>query len=155
MKPPDLSTVVPSIRIKGEDQEETAELKRMFEEAKRYLLSFHWCGGIDESYMGIGVGGVIGVFLFKIRPTQDDIDEWLWVIVGDVPPAYITALYASDPDEALKGYLNEMTKWAEAAKRNSSVDDLIPVNVPPTPENAKLLESRLELLKEELLSDSE
>lgn len=46
--------------MKGESAEETHLLKQMFEEAKKYLGSFSWCKGIDGSYFGLGVGGVIG-----------------------------------------------------------------------------------------------
>ena len=155
MKTPDLSIVVAERDIQGEDPQETQHLQQLLAEAKTYLGSFRWCKSIQESYCGIGAPGIIGVFLFRIEPAMKDIDEWLWVIVGDVPSAYITAQYATTPTEALEGYIGEMTEWVKAAMEGKSVKELIPVNVDPTQENAKMLESRLELLGQYLVEESE
>jgi hypothetical protein len=73
----DLSRVLPIDRIKGEDDEETAQLREMLSEASSYATSFSWCTGIKESYMGIGIGKVVAVFLFKIQPAREDVDEWI------------------------------------------------------------------------------
>ena len=54
-------------------------------------------------------------------------------------------------DQPLEGYVELMSEWVEAATNSQPVDDLIPVNVAPTPENAKLLESRLAFLNKEIL----
>ena len=51
----------------GEDEEDTQLFSNMYVEASKYLRSFEWCGEIQESYHGLGVGGVVGVFLFKIE----------------------------------------------------------------------------------------
>jgi hypothetical protein len=52
------------------------------------------------------------------------------------------------PSLALQGYIEEMSKWVKLAKKGQSSSKVIPVNVPATPENAMLLESRLEAIKE-------
>jgi hypothetical protein len=155
MKTPDLSTVVTESDIKGEDPQETQQLQQLLAEAKMYLGSFRWCKSIQEAYCGMGVPGVIGVFLFRIEPAMKDVDEWLWVVVGDVPSAYITAHYATTATEALEVYIAEMTEWVKAAKEGRSVKELIPVNVEPTQENAAMLESRLKLLSQYLVEESE
>ena len=46
-----------------------------------------------------------------------------------------------------------LRKNDDVSKKGGSVEKLIPVNVPPTPENAKRLESRLSILDKEILSN--
>jgi len=48
--------------------------------------------------------------------------------------------------------MRAMQDWVEAAKAGRSVENLIPINVPPTPENAARIESRLRFLDKEILS---
>ena len=147
MRKPDVSLLAAENEIEGDNPSETKELLQLLEEAKNYLGSFRWCSGILESYCGIAAPGVFGVFLFGIEPATDNVDDWLWVVVGDLPPAYITAENANTPHEALEGYIYEMKRWASAVEEGASTEELIPVNVPPTKENASMLKSRLRLLE--------
>lgn len=149
--PVDLSKVVPTATMTGEAEDETGLLREMRDEAVRYVTSFGWCRLIVDSYFGLGVGGVVAVFLFRIEPGED-VDEWVWVIVGDVPPAYITVEDAPNPATALDAYIGAMQEWVDAARAGGSVADLIPVNVPPTVENAERLGRRLRFIDEEILS---
>jgi hypothetical protein len=148
----DLRKVVPAAQLKGEDEEDTHLLQKMLAEAERYLRSFSWCGGVREAYLGIGVGGIVGIFLFRIRPTSDHAGEWVWVVVGDLPSAYISVDGAPNPACALDGYIGAMEEWVDAADAGRPVDRLIPVNVAPTIENARQLRTRLEFLNREILS---
>jgi hypothetical protein len=52
----------------------------------------------------------------------------------------------------LDAYIGEMETWVRAARSGESVSGLIPVNVPPTTENAEALERRLKML-DDLLRD--
>lgn len=143
----DLTTVVPIAELKGENEEETLELSAMFERAQSYLAAFKWCLGIEESYFGFGYAGIVAVFLFRINPAGADIDDWLWVVVGDVPPAYLVTENNLTPDLALDRYIYEMNRWAKAVKDGSPIEGLIPVSAPPTQETAEALEPRLRALK--------
>lgn len=143
----DLATVVPIAEMKGENEEETLGLKRLFEEAHGFLSAFDWCRSIEDSYFGFGYAGIVAVFLFRISPVRSDVDDWLWVVVGDLPPAYLVTEGNLTPDLALDGYIDEMTRWVRAAKEERSVEDLIPVNVLPTLESADALERRLGALR--------
>src|SRR5262249_36635486 len=130
----DVARVVPADRMRGDSQEDTALLRGMRADAERFLGSFAWCGGVTEAYFGLGVGGIVAVLLFRIRPAGAGVDEWLWVVTGDLPPAYLVTDQAPNPACALKGYIDLMREWVEAARSGRPVVDLIPVNVPPTPE---------------------
>ena len=99
------------------------------------------------------VTGVVGVFLFQIDPAQPDVDEWLWGIVGDFPSAYISSENANTPREALEGYVAETEAWVDAARQGQSVEELIPVNLAPTRENADALGQRLRLLRDDVLAN--
>lgn len=145
--------LVPTDKMQGEDQQETSELKLLLQDAIRYLGSFKWCLQVMESYFGIGVDSVVAVFLFRILPSSPDVDEWIWVIVGDLPPGYITTEDSPNPATALDSYIGAMTRWVEAVRAGRPLDDLIPVNAPPTQEYADQLESRLQFLDEEILED--
>jgi len=57
------------------------------------------------------------VFLFALMPAGRDVDCLLWVIVGDLPPAYLVTDEASGPVEALRVYVPEMSKWVAAMIR--------------------------------------
>lgn len=125
----------------------------MYTEAKDYLEFYDWCAQILDSYVGILHPGVVAVFLFEIRPSRKDVDDWVWVIVGDLPPAYVTTDQCPNPAAALEGYIGAMREWVEAASTAKSVASLIPVNVPATPEYAEKLRFRLDFLDERILID--
>ena len=148
----DLTKIVPAAKMAGDDEDDSRLLKQMLEEAKNYVLSFTWCEGIEASYFGLGVGGVVAVFLFRITHSRTDVDDWVWVVVGDLPPAFITCENAPNAACALDGYIGAMKDWVDAIRRGVSVSELIPVNAPATPEYADMLESRLQFLRTKILS---
>ena len=135
----------------GDSREDSAMLLGMAEEAKRFIESFEWCSGVNQQFFGLGVGGILAAFLFNIRPAAPEVDSWLWVIVGDIPPAYIVTDDAYTPALAVEAYIREMREWAAAAKAGSPVDGLIPVNVPATAEWGHELEGRLGFIEKKLL----
>lgn len=140
--------VIPIDQIFGDDEEDIKLLLVMASEAQTYIQSFSWCKSIRETYFGNGFGGVVAVFFFRIEPYRKGLDEWLWVVVGDVPPAYLVIDDCKTPSQALEGYIEEMSKWVKLAKQGRSSKKVIPVNIPSTPENASQLEGRLKFLGE-------
>jgi hypothetical protein len=138
--------------MRGDDLRDTHLLHAMLEEATSFINGFAWCGAVRRRWFGLGVGGVVAVFLFEIDAARPGVDERLWVVVGDLPPAYLVLDDAPTAHDALEGYVQEMSRWAEAARSGAPVDDLIPVNVAPSRENAELLLRRLSFLREHYLS---
>jgi hypothetical protein len=135
--------------IQGEDPEETRLLQETFEEASKYLKKMKWCQGIKKGYFGIGIGGVFGVFLFNIEAAPN-IDEWLWVISGDLPSAYLVTDEARDPVNALKVYCDLMDGWIKKV-RGKEAGPVFPVEAEPTVQNSKMLEKRVRLLREKII----
>src|SRR5450631_1381252 len=139
--------VVPLSQMVGGDDEDFKLLKAMASGAENYVSCFPWCTTIREVYFGDGYRGIVAVFLFRIEPARAGVDEWLWVVFGDVPPAYLVTDTCKTPSQALDGYLEEISKWVELAKQGRWSKDVIPVYVPETPENAADLQERLEILR--------
>ena len=107
----DFGKVEPASQMKGDSEHDTELLKQMLKEAQAYLSAFDWCEAIRESHFGLGVGGVVAVFLFRIIPSREGVDEWLWVVVGDLPPAYLVTDENPTPVSALEAYAEEMKAW--------------------------------------------
>jgi hypothetical protein len=147
----DLKKLIPSEQIIGEDAEETSLLKEMLRNATDYLQSFQWCPPIDRVYLGCGIGQVVAVFLFHFHERIHGTDEWFWVIEGDLPTAYLVLDQASDPASALEVYCNLMEEWAKAVLEGRSLKDVFPVEVEPSPDNAKNLLKRLNFIRIRLL----
>ena len=136
----------------GDDERDTELLRKMLDDAVGYLSSFDWCASIRESFFGDGVGGIVAVFLFQIVPAKPEIDEWLWVVVGDLPPAYFVIDDLSSPRETLDAYIWHRARWVECVQSGRPVTvDIMPVNVSATAENAGILSARLETLRTEVL----
>lgn len=147
----DLSRLIPAADIAGEDESETAELRGMLRDAEAYLRAFDWCPSIVERYLGYGLGGVIALFLFQLGEKIQGVDDQLWVVVGDLPSAYLVCDEAATPAAALEVYCGLMEDWAQAVLNGSSLDDVFPVTAEPTTEHANMLLSRTKFIRECLI----
>lgn len=142
-----VSGVVPIAEMRGENDDETQRLRKMEVKARGFLSHFDWCSEIREFYFGDGIGDVFAIFLARIIPSRQSVDEYVWIVVGDIPPAYLVTDDCPSPKEALKGYIWEMRKWVALAKQGRTSPAVIPVNAPATPESAETLEGRLNALE--------
>jgi hypothetical protein len=149
--PIDISKMTPVELMEGEDADDIRLLKEVAVEARNFVSSHEWCNRVDRLYLAYGVGGIVAVFLVEVTPHSDEVDKCLWVIVGDLPPAYIVVDDNPTAADALDAYCSEMEAWVEAAKEGASVDELIPVNVPPTREYAEQLGGRLRYIRSKIL----
>lgn len=123
------------------------------EAAVNFIRSFAWSGELLAMYEGFQEPDMLGIFLTQLRPAQPQVDEWLWVVVGDLPPAYLVADDNPTVAQAVLGYADEMQRWVDAVRTGAPVDDLIPVNVPPTTAFADMLSSRLAILRGTVLDE--
>ena len=135
-----------------EQIEYVEEVKELAKEAHSYLLSFPWCLSINKGWLVYSCGYVIGLFCFEIVPdVAKGTDDHVWVIVGDLPPAYIGILSAPSAHSALDLYIKLMEEWASKVNNGEDISDCYPVNVPATKEYADMLTTRMNLLKEDHL----
>lgn len=144
---------LPLFDLKGLDLSKLSD--RIFadahESAYNFLCSFKWCESIGKSFIGEYLEGIVAVFLFEVSAKDPEVGGEVWVVVGDLPPAYIAIADASSAVEALDGYIGAMEEWVAAVRAGKSVNELIPVNYPVTLDYANRLESRLRFLDEYLV----
>jgi len=155
---PDTASMITLDEIGSSGVSDPDMVRSMADTARTFLGSQKWCRSIVRGYFDRGIPGVIAIFFFEIVP--DEADTEMWVIAGDVPPAYIDV----DPDAssdgcgALEVYIACMREWCEAVLNNRSVDDLMPVGyqdtgrpLRPTHKLAVSLNERLDFLEEKVL----
>lgn len=135
--------------------EEDIEVYNLSQEAKKYLISHSWCDGIEEGWLVAGWGYIYAIFLFKIKPAFSNVDDYVWIVVGDIPPAYIDIESARNPKEVVECYISIMSDWVECVQNGDSVEDCYPVEVPATKEYADMLSNRLKIIEEEIKTDLE
>jgi hypothetical protein len=105
-----LPKLIPSASIRN------PEVKALAEDARKFLANQSWCRSVDAVYLGWAIAGVVGVFLARHTPVRPGIDSALWIVVGDLPPAYL--VHNGNPTwlEALQAYVAEMERWVSAVR---------------------------------------
>ncbi len=129
-------------------------------EARWFLLSHSWCQSVCSLTVRRYVEGIFGLFWAEIEPApQSDADSFLWVVVGDLPPAYLDTSSLATPEEALEAYIALMGDWVSAVGKGGDIDEHIPVYyrcsfvpTPPVQSYAQSLEKRLRILGEMMRS---
>jgi len=150
MTDPDLRALVPADNLQGEDEEETTLLREMLAEAREYLLGQPWCHSIVADYFGAGVGGVCAAWLFRID-AEEGVDEWLWVVNGDIPSAYLVCDEVTKPKDAFVVYADIMQGWVDAVREGKPLGEEFPVPAAATEEMADMLGERIELLRTQIV----
>ena len=138
-------------RIIGDDDQDTALLQSMTKAAQDYITSFSWCPKISSTELAYGVGGVIALFLFEFEKKIHGTDDSLWVVVGDLPSAYLVVEPDDSPKEAIERYCILMEGWISAVLSFTDRSKVFPVNIDPTPKNADLLRRRIDFLRAEIM----
>lgn len=136
--------------------EDIQAILSLYYDAKNYIEDFDWCISTKKCWYDKdhGIYEKVGVFLFEIEPINDTVDDFIWVIVGDLPFVYLDKSIKTG-EEALETYCELMQEWSDKVKSGNSLDECYPVPVDPTRENADLLSSRIAFIRRELLMISE
>ena len=141
-------------QIGQSDIEFKDEVIELLNEARVYLSSFSWCKEIKSGLLARSFGYILCVFLFEIEPVEGSgADDKLWVIVGDIPPAFLDTIEYETPHDALDFYCFLLGEWVDHVRKGESVDDCYPVNVEPTLEHAEMLDIRIQLIRSEFLPE--
>lgn len=120
-------------------------------EARQFLASHPWCARVRRVALKFTIPDYLGVFLCTLVPRAPEVDTTLWVVVGDLPAAYLVHDAPDTWQDALAGYVGEMRRWVEAVRTGASLDDVIPVDAPATRQVADMLASRLDYIQEQLV----
>jgi hypothetical protein len=140
------------VRPYSSNQEESG-CDVLIAKADEFLDAFEWAKRTGRIWVGKCIPGVLGLFLLELDSPGPHVDKYVWIVVSDLPPAYLSSVYAKSPRSALDGYIGEMEAWIQAVKKGQPTNDLIPVNAPPTLQNAEALASRLAFLEREILPE--
>jgi hypothetical protein len=133
------------------------EVIKMNLEAEEYINGFKWCKQIKEAHLYYNLGSTLCVFLFNIYNIQstDEADNVLWIIVGDLPSMYLDTYNIKSLKEALENYAELGGEWADNIITKKSVKDCFPFDEKPSLKLAKLLKSRVEFIRSNLLDNIE
>lgn len=122
-------------------------------EAETYLSGFKWCEQIKNSELFYSLGKVLCIFLFEIVNTQSDDDNFVWVIVGDVPPMYLDTHGPRSVKEVLEYYVDLALDWSDRVLADKSVEDCYPFEIEVSHELAQMLMSRATFIENDLLQN--
>jgi hypothetical protein len=147
----DSSTFSLDHEIRGESAEETALLRGMLVDARKYIQSYSWCPRIGSVRYAGGVGGIVAVFYVDLERPINRLDKALWVIVGDLPSAYLVVIPSDGVAKALSRYCVLMEDWCGAVLAGSGLAAVFPVEADPTFDNARALQKRIAFLRSEIL----
>jgi hypothetical protein len=135
-------------KIADISQVEEPELHQLGLEAEQYLSRHNWCKDVVDGWLAVYWEEILAVFLFQIDPLNEEVDHYVWIVVGDIPSAYIDVESGKDPKEVLEGYVDIMTDWIDNVMAGRSVVESYPLEVPATPEYATMLKNKLIILKD-------
>ncbi len=141
-----------SITTKTEFYSEVVEMNK---KASDYLSSFDWCRQIKTSSIYLNLGSTLCVFLFEIKNSASNDDNFLWVVVGDIPSLYLDTHGPKTTAEVLEDYTNLADNWVVHIKERKSVKDCYPFMTEPTIEMADMLEKRSLFIKNTLINNIE
>ena len=132
-------------------QIESPEVRELAETASSFVASQRWCRKVTDVRLAWACAGVLGVFQVDLQPARAEVDTTLWVVVGDLPPAYLVLDESPTWKDALRGYVAEMNRWVHAVKHGLPLDDVIPVPAEPSDEHADMLAGRLAFIESEII----
>lgn len=129
------------------------DIEKLAEMATEYLKAQTWCEQILKQFYCATWNDLFGIFYFEIAPSTINVDKNVWIVVGDVPPAYIDIESAQNECEVIESYIYIMRNWVDAVENNGNIANCFPINVPPTREFSEMLKIRLTLIEDEILPD--
>jgi hypothetical protein len=132
-----------------------SEVLLLIEEATKYLKSFVWCKKIKDCFLYTNIGRAFCIFLFEIENTQSSEDNFLWVIVGDIPSMYLDTQGPKTTKEVIELYIGLAEDWIENVRKYKAVDNCYPFDAEPTIEMAELLQRKISFMGGTLLDNVE
>ncbi len=144
-----MSRLIPAKDLQGINESDTQALRTYLEDARSYLLGFGWCTAIRDQLFGIGLGGVVAVFLMEVE-IKGIGRERFWVVTGNPPSTYFAHARAATPCAALREYCRLADDWATAVRRGTSLRYL-PLAAEPTLSAAEEVASKVLTLRAAIL----
>lgn len=112
------------------------------------MESFPWVREVKQTYVGAYFEGVVGIYLFEFIPQESGIPDFLWLFLGgDTPILWLPTDESPNPAEALITYVDVVGAWVDAVLNAKPTEDLAPIALPETEENALRLKRHLAFLE--------
>jgi len=128
-----------------------SEFALLLEEAHEYLNAHTWCQNIINGWLFSNLGKVLCIFLYQIENNQSPEDNFIWIIVGDFPPAYLDSEGVKNTREVVEAYIYLVKDWIGHAENGQSMEQCYPLLTSWTEEHIKMLKARVELLEKSIL----
>jgi hypothetical protein len=132
-----------------------SEVMALHKRAEAYLKGFKWCDEIKNCSLYTNIGRVFCIFLFEIENSASREDNFLWVIVGDIPSMYLDTFGPKTTKEVVEEFVGLAEDWIDSIKAGVGVDECYPFNTEPTLELAELLEKKVSFMKSTLMDNME
>jgi hypothetical protein len=154
------------------DTKEERRVRLMFSNASAFSVTLDFMQRITGYYYGLHFLDLVGVFLWRIKPPQPQIPDWIWIVAGpvpsrrfdgtvqfneiesDMPSAVVMTEGNPNPACALQEYIEIVRFWIETVRTEGDLEEAIPVAVPKgmtAHEYANQIEPRLAEIEKVLL----
>lgn len=130
-----------------------SELDLLYDKAETYIKSFKWCKEIKDCSLYTNLGKIFCIFLFNIDNTASREDNFLWIVVGDIPSMYLDIFGAKTTRAVVETYTVLAEDWIDKIKKSKSVAKCYPFDAEPTLELAELLEKKVSFMKTTLIDN--
>lgn len=133
------------------DIEYYKEVGDVQKQARAYLSGFTWCKEIRSCSLYLNLGSTLCIFLFEIENSASSEDNFLWVMVGDLPAMYLDVYGSKTTIEVLRRYSALAKDWISNVDAGLSIDDCYPFNALPDTEMANMLKTRVDLIEKTII----
>lgn len=134
------------------DMKEDKAFFKLAKEAEFFLESHSWCKKVVNQWFSAGWEEMVLVFFFEIIPNSHAADNFVWIVVGDIPPCYIDIESAQNSNEVIQVYVEIMEDWINCVNNGESVENCYPVEAPPEKKYADMLSRRIQFIKDYIIS---
>lgn len=119
--------------------------------ASAYIQGFQWCKEVKESVLYLNLGSTLCIFLLEIENSSSTEDNFLWIMVGDIPSMYLDVYGPKTTIQVIEDYVFLAKQWISKVESGLSVANCYPFEAAPTLEMAEMLKKRIKFYEEKLI----
>lgn len=129
------------------------EVTPLLEESKKYLTSHKWCKSIKQGWLFTNIGYAVNIFLYEIENEQSPDDNFIWIMVGDLPAIYLDTYGVETTREVIEGYIDLASDWIHFAESDQYLDNCFPFQINISSESIRMFKERIQLLHDNILPE--
>ena len=92
----------------------------------------------------------INIFLYEIENEQSSEDNFIWIMVGDLPAIYLDTYSVKTTKQVIENYIDLADDWIHHAESDQSLNDCFPFDTNTSIENINMLKKRIQLLRDNI-----